>query len=836
MRIKATGLGAYDFDVPLGKLNVVAAPCRAGKSSIGHAITFAGLGALPHLGREYASTAQLMRGRGMTATLTLDDGRRITRKLSRTPSGGLTRSTDCSWLGGDKKADSKAHEAAAVALFGDTLADAEEAFDIYSTLIKLTGAKRAQRIQAMLPGSQTPAELAQRVGHYLYQFLTGLPDEQMPADLKKLRPSIKGYAGTDDGPHTGHLGAVIELFPWVIQKLEENGLGAAQDWINAQRRDRAKLTREATQALNELKRRLQEIVEPQTEELAEAEGALRQLEQEIGAALARRDQVEQLLGKIVLADRKVSAAKQAAAQAQAARATFEDGKLGDLTAARARVAEIDGELGMIALPAPVAAPGLVELEAEAARLATIVVLEPSRVAPPDDAPLTERLSELTAAHDEIVVPEVVSIAAEEGAVQEAIRRLEAARGTFPAFVAEQMQAILAQPPGISDAAQGIAQRVLDRAGTEGAASVAGLSEAVERARRALTARRALRDAAEVVERSALAHRAEITREIGVVRERLDALRCDADAAYRLALESAREEHAEVNVLRRENRIAIGCLRTIALFVDAAALIDYEHGRAAPAAERSRLIATIAALEAQDRDTQAAVTETTATLTAAEESRRALGEAPEDAGAADRAPTQRRDEMAERVNQMRAHRTLWDEHHRTVADLEARTDVQVVLGHLEAAVKKVMAEEAVTHGGPLLEFMGRYLSAAECSELPYIQATKDEVDFGWVVTKSLPGVLPEKRPVSIAALSGSELTLYLAGLEAGIKVLRGVEQRILLVEAESCDEPMLQQLLAGIAGIADEITCAVVATPRPPAAVPAGWSLVTPGGAIAAEAA
>lgn len=831
IRIKATGLGAHDFEAELGKLTVVAAPCRTGKSSINHAVKIAALGYVPHLGKELASTAKLMRGRELAVTLQFPDGRRITRKLSRLPDGGLTMGTECSWVG---KAKDGVHKAAAVALFGATPTDAEESLDVYTSLIRQTGPKRAARIQALLPGTQSPEDIAYRVARYLYQDLTETPDDRMPEDHSKLRPSIKGYGGNDDGPHTGQLNAVFDTFPMLLGKITEAGLGAARDWINSEKRDRQKEVREATLALSELKRRLQEIPEPNADELAEAETKLRSLEQQIGAAQARRDQVEQLLGKIVLADRKVSLAKQAAAQAQGVRAAFEATKLAALTTARRRIGEIDGAIGTLRLPAAVVAPRLAELEAELARLMATGIAWDLPAAPAEIGSIESQITALRARRDAIQLRAPVSVAAEEDQVAAAIRKAEVARSTFPAFIREQMRAILALRPG-DDVSQ-IVNVVYDRAGAEGAPNVDHLASDIEGARRALAIKREDRDASQAAIDAALAQRAEITREIVLLEERGRTLQEDYQAQCREIEDGLTAQVEQLKADRVAAAVACGCERTIALMVDAAALIDYEHSRSVPAQERAALVEQIHALEEEDRASQADITETSATLRSAEETRASLGEAPTDSQTVDRGPVAERDELTARVTQMRAHRTLWDEHHRAVADLEARTDIQAVLTALEGAVKKVMAEEAVEHGGPLLEFMGRYLKAAGCSELPYIQATKDEVDFGWMVTRHVPGAPPEQFPVSLEVMCGSELTLYLTGLVAGIMALRNVEERVLLVEAESCDEPLLQQLLAGIQGIADEITAAIVNTPRAPATLPADWALITTNRASARAAA
>lgn len=829
LRVTSKGLGAYDLDVNLGKLTLCAAPSRSGKSSLTNAVTVGAIGHLPRLGKELSSTAKLMHGRSIDVKVQFDDGRHITRRLARQPNGGLTLETNCSWVPSKSKGD--VHKAAAFALFGATPEDAAESLDIYSTLIKLTGQKRAARIQALLPGSQTPDELAYRVARYLYQALTDTPDDRMPEDHTLLRPAIKGYVETagKEGQHVGQLAAAFDAFPTLRAKIADSGLSAARDWINAEKRDGSKLAREASQALNELKRRLQEIPEPKADEIEEHESRLRSLEQSVGAAKAARFQREQTVEKINLAETKVSKAKAAAAAALSARAAFETTKLAVLGTAKARVAEIDAALGALTLPAAVVVPWLAEIEADVARLEAINLPYPQQGGEPDVEALAEKIAAVQRDHDTIVPPAAVSVAAEEDALQVALTRLEQAKGTFVHFVLEQMDLIAQQapPPAIAE----ISSRVTVRAAGERSDNLLRLEEQVEGARRALASKRALRDATQVTADAAIAKRAELTRELAGLREQLAVRIADIDAEHVEACKAVDQDRAALNEAIGNARARRSYARIVALLVDVANLIDHEARRTEPAAERARLVADIATWEAEDRATADGVTETAASLRGAEDARRSLGDMPADTGSADQSVITSRDEITRRLETMRSHRTLWEEHHRAVADMEARTDVQTVLTALEGAVKRVMAEEAVEHGGPLLEFMGRYLKAAGCTERPYVQATKDEVDFGWVVTEEREGQPPEEHLVSLEVMSGSELTLYLTGLIAAIMELRNVEVRLLLVEAESCDEPMLQKLLAGISGIADSITASIVNYPRSLTIVPAGWEVRAPNGAM-----
>lgn len=98
MRIQTRGLGAHDQDVELHGNTVLSAPSESGKSSVLNAIRWVTLGFIPQQGKSLEASARLMRGDGpMSVTLTLDDGRSMSRSLTRN-GRKLTMSATASWL------------------------------------------------------------------------------------------------------------------------------------------------------------------------------------------------------------------------------------------------------------------------------------------------------------------------------------------------------------------------------------------------------------------------------------------------------------------------------------------------------------------------------------------------------------------------------------------------------------------------------------------------------------------------------------------------------------------------------------------------------------------
>jgi S-formylglutathione hydrolase FrmB len=121
-------------------------------------------------------------------------------------------------------------------------------------------------------------------------------------------------------------------------------------------------------------------------------------------------------------------------------------------------------------------------------------------------------------------------------------------------------------------------------------------------------------------------------------------------------------------------------------------------------------------------------------------------------------------------------------------------------------------------------MGTFLGAAGRREQPYFRASKGSCEIGWR--------RQDGAEIAIAALSGGEWVLFAAALTAAVIILRGAPLRVLLVEAGETDDQILGGLLAGIRAVADQLTCAIVATPRPAPAGSDDWTILTLDGAAA----
>lgn len=759
MHLRTQGLGAHDLDLELSPLTLVTARNGAGKSSIANAIRIAALGYVPHLGRREQDTAQLMNGREMTVTLTLGDGRVLERKLQRDGKGKLSMSTRCSWLG---EATNEEHAAAALTVFGADAQSVAEQLDLRE-LLALTGPQRAARIEALIQTTSDPATLAQALGRYTLQRLTDVTDERMPDDHTALRPLVQGY--DEDGAHTGQYGALVASWPMVKAKLAEGGLAAAAAHINERKRGAATEVRNARQAREELAQRLADIAEPDAEEIARLEERRGELERQIGAARERVTQTEQQAGRIALADQRLTKAKRDAAEAQAARATIEQ-ELAGAPELRARLETLETEIR--AAEAGAAPPAM--LEERAARDAA-------------EAELQQVEAELSA----VVVPAVPSVAAEEAAVARLRDRIAAAATDPWGQVLQRSRQIREEAGRIPKA------RNISKLADEISALAARSGEDV-------TALEAEVSQAEQVLRSARAAAEEATTQAAAAAEAKQALRARA---------------AE---LREQIRALTATIRE----VHASAMTAAREGTAALTAERDQLRRTLAALDRRDRETATAVTETAAALAGAEQVRTGLGDPPAEVEALDAELTEElsrvRAQLAALTDAQARHRELAA----TVADIARREAEAIVYAALEDAAKRVRADEVGRQGGPLVEFLDRFLRAAGRSEAPYVRAERASTDFGW----RSPGTAAE---VSISALSGGEWVCLAAGLLAAISALRGAQVRPLLIEAAECDQRTLRQLLAGIAGVADAVTVAVVSTPHAPATVPAGWVAQTPAG-------
>ncbi len=171
------------------------------------------------------------------------------------------------------------------------------------------------------------------------------------------------------------------------------------------------------------------------------------------------------------------------------------------------------------------------------------------------------------------------------------------------------------------------------------------------------------------------------------------------------------------------------------------------------------------------------------------------------------------EVASRLRHLNDIRAKRDELDRLRRDLLRAEDAFTVYSAGEWACQRVRDDEINRSGGIVAEVMREFLAAAGREETPVIQAGT----LGWRRA--------DDSIVRVGALSGGEFSLFSTALAAALIVAQGADARVLLVEADGCDEQTLPQLLAGTEAIADRLTSVLVTRWSMPKSVPAGWSLV-----------
>ncbi|HOW70067.1 MAG TPA: AAA family ATPase [Phycisphaerae bacterium] len=146
-------------------------------------------------------------------------------------------------------------------------------------------------------------------------------------------------------------------------------------------------------------------------------------------------------------------------------------------------------------------------------------------------------------------------------------------------------------------------------------------------------------------------------------------------------------------------------------------------------------------------------------------------------------------------------------------------------HTEKAVKSLREVLLAGQVRPLLHHIDRFLHEAGLKVRAYCSLSnargKAEFDLGWVLT------LDDGREVnrSMDTMSGGEAALFGAALAYALTVMSDVPLKTLTVEADAVDQVNLGLMLAGFAGVRDEIDYVLVATCHGPASVADGWHVV-----------
>lgn len=699
--------GHADATFDLGRLTLLSGPCGAGKSSVADALTWLLLGYIPRLGRRLADTSELMRGRAMAVTLTLDDGRTVTRELSYGKKGALTQSVTCAWL--PEGARSEEHEAACLSLVGGDDLAAAEGLDIRS-LLGATGPRRTQRIQQLLAaGGMDATERVALVCEYTARRLTHKEGDEI-ADWRDLVPLIPGTA--KDGAHRGMRAVLSQAQASLKSYLTGEGLGAAKAWAGGEKNRAAGEAKKALAAREELTTRLGELAEIDEALLAGDEARLRQLDEAVGAArqvaaeaaakLVRRDQ---LTAKIVGLEGRLKGYLEAIA---AAEATASDRQQAEAALAAAQAA-------LSAIPE---------------------FVQPQYDTAAEDA-TREQIADLEASVVPVGLPERSPVTLAEAALErarEALARAEADPWCTVAGKARWLSAAISKL-----VKKGAAQAQMMAA----CAELAALAESQGYADEA-----ALKDAVEAAEKT-------LADAIG--RFNAASLLAESQRAANLA---AREKAAELRALIEAARKAHDDNQRAASQAWWTTHGDAKRAADAQIVEAQRILAApapnVEAIKAQIQATEEA-------LTAAQVERAELGDdadtptvdtAERDALAAD--IRQRRDTAAKRSELVR------------ITDSLAQADAErEVYAAIEWACTQALAREAQDASRALLDPMREFLRAAGRTEDPFCEAAANDFRIGWrtssgeeVSVKTLCG---GEWPVFVSALAAAVHSLSSAPL-------------------------------------------------------------------------
>ncbi|HXG59780.1 MAG TPA: hypothetical protein VNO22_00260 [Planctomycetota bacterium] len=322
------------------------------------------------------------------------------------------------------------------------------------------------------------------------------------------------------------------------------------------------------------------------------------------------------------------------------------------------------------------------------------------------------------------------------------------------------------------------------------------SPEVEEAERAL---RAIVEEEERLERSPWSEAARIAAELQDIARRgasypLYRVLALAGRLSQLAEAALRESKAE---LRR--RRALG-----------SAEAERRRRRAAEEARRR-------ALEEEDRRTAAAVEEARRARETLETRRADLEGDPEPEPPGDPARLhQRLHEIRRELGERAAAGSAWRERDRLEGEAaRLRAEREAVTALEGALARRRDREVSAATEGPLLRTMIAFLRAAGREETPFFEAGAGRLRVGWRT--------PADGEVPAQALSGGEWCLFSAALTAAVLLVRGAPLRILIVEAGEADDATLRALRAGIRAVSDELTAALLLTPRDVAAGD-GWTV------------
>lgn len=852
--LKIRGLKATDRDVALSKLNACLGPVGSGKSTILDALRFLALGCVPHLGRNEAATARLMRDGEIEVTAKLSNGAEISRAM-RADGPRFIGTASASWLPPRTKATEASVEIRK--LFGASDLEAAENLDLRA-LLSASPNERAKKIEALLDASGASIdEIRVRVDGLTVVRLTKFDADRLPTDPAGAAKIADGLRVALSPAETQALGAVgAEVSGW----LGAHGIPGTLEHVAAAK----------SRAVAEEKGKLNARKEIENRAILLDRGSER-----LEDLRARRDaEVSRKAAASADADRAIEAGNArriAEATIPALRAAADDAvvRFNQHMAALAERERLDADLAAIVDPAEILAPAMVAADqgalAEADRLdaEAAAITNPVPPAAPISVPVSaeaiaralaieEDAARIEADANGIRLPDPVSTTTEQNAVGVAVAALALAK-TSPWREVESIARSL-EVQSDSNCIPQVAKVLTDNAGqlralaTKHGGDICAYGQALADAEAALKeatlrSQQSVKDLAD-----ARARIAELRNSAVKLRTEAAQIRRTAIAEANAANESARLAHAAA---RAEWTKAVNDLdgtrnglRQVAAQTRAAAMADAQGANDAARAKYEADVETrgiemganaILRKQIQDRinvlveaagAAQATLDRVRADLAEAEARLAGIASVSTDVtdlsvtiGAATAAIADL-DRMIESAEAADARKRELDA---LLAEIERATALVRCYDAVQWALHRVREEDLRRRSGGLEERMTKFLRAAGRDESPYLRVERGVTEFGW---------RRGSHEIAVEALSGGENVTFVAALAAAVVALRAPGIRCLLIEAAELGaaEPA-QAVLRGCEAIAEDLDLVMVAT-NAEITAPDGWTTHRSGAATA----
>ena len=250
--VYVTGLkGADAHTVRLSAATLLTGRVGSGKTLVADAITFGFLGCVPRVGLANAATARLMTGRELSVSITLSDGRVISRSLKRV-GRKLEQHATASWM-----PDGKPTEVGAAirSLAGIDATEAAENLDI-TRLLTRSGADLARVVDALLAGAGlTPEKRAEETAE--------LWEKRIEGQREKVDGLLQPLTDADE--------ASMKRLEPMLRDQAAAGLASCVEWVGQEKRDAASVIRKQQAAADEMRARASEIRSPAKSATAIAE-------------------------------------------------------------------------------------------------------------------------------------------------------------------------------------------------------------------------------------------------------------------------------------------------------------------------------------------------------------------------------------------------------------------------------------------------------------------------------------------------------------------------------------------------------------------------------------